>query len=86
MIIPHHGLWADPGHLLAVGEDPSSLLDEYVNRVSLGEGALDRVAWKQPQDGQVAKALEQVCWAFRTLAHARLSVCTCARVRARAIV
>ena len=40
MIIPHHGLWADPGHLLAVGEDPSSLLDAYVNRVSLGQYCL----------------------------------------------
>jgi len=37
MIIPHHGLWADPGHLLAVGKDPSSLLHEYMNRVSLDE-------------------------------------------------
>jgi len=59
MIIPHHGLWADPGHLLAVGEDPSSLLDAYVTRVSLVDNALKEEEWKG-RDGPVAKALEQV--------------------------
>ena len=61
MIIPHHGLWADPGHLLAVSEDPSSLLDAYVNRVSLGDQALKEDEWQRsaPQDARVATALEQ---------------------------
>ena len=30
----HNGIFADPGHLLAVGEDPTTLLDAYVNRVA----------------------------------------------------
>jgi uridine kinase len=62
MIIPHHGLWADPGHLLAVSEDPSSLLDAYVTRVSLGDQALKQDEWSADKQGdaKVAAALEQV--------------------------
>jgi uridine kinase len=77
MIVPHHGLWADPGHLLAVGEDPSSLLDEYVNRVSLGERTLDGDSWDQAHDGKVAKALEKVSYvsfAMRRSLFARVQV------------
>jgi len=29
VIIPSHGVFSDPGHLLAIGEDPAALLDAY---------------------------------------------------------
>lgn len=83
MIIPHHGLWADPGHLLAVGADPSSLLDEYVNRVSLGDKTLSEHNWNDSKDlgsvhnqAAVAKALEEKQQAFEIEKAAKASTST----------
>mmetsp|Transcript_10392 Transcript_10392/g.20199 ORF Transcript_10392/g.20199 Transcript_10392/m.20199 type:complete len:402 (+) Transcript_10392:178-1383(+) len=55
MIVPHHGVFADPGHLLAVGEDPTALLDAYVNKVYVeGHPAAPDVDVASHQEPQAA--------------------------------
>eukprot|EP00288_Rhodomonas_lens_P001789 CAMPEP_0177736858 /NCGR_PEP_ID=MMETSP0484_2-20121128/25571_1 /TAXON_ID=354590 /ORGANISM="Rhodomonas lens, Strain RHODO" /LENGTH=506 /DNA_ID=CAMNT_0019250591 /DNA_START=155 /DNA_END=1674 /DNA_ORIENTATION=- len=61
LIVPHHGVFADPGHLLAVGEDPTALLDAYVSKVYIegGEGAIGPEVAAPDLDSKQQQQLEQ---------------------------